>query len=160
MLLMTIGYEGLTSQQFFGILRVHRVETLIDVRELPISRKPGFSKKVLAQASADYNLHYVHMPALGCPRDIRHEYRAAGDWARYTRRFKVYLATQQVAIDLLLETVQRQQCCLMCFEADPDFCHRSFVAAKAAASAGYALKVEHIKDSKSVTVADLRLAVA
>lgn len=160
MKLMTIGYEGLSGQQFFAILRQHKVETLVDVRELPISRKPGFSKKALVQAAADYDIRYVHMLALGCPKEIRYDYRADGDWARYTLRFKAYLNSQQAAIDELLGSIRNERCCLMCFEADHNFCHRSFVAAKVVAAAGSALPVEHLSAQAPVKAAGLRLAVA
>lgn len=128
MQLLTIGYEGLTTGRFFDLLKVHEVGTLIDVRELPLSRKRGFSKSALAEAAARYGIGYVHAPALGCPRHIRHEYREDRDWARYTRRFKSHLATQEPAIAELANRVRREQCCLMCFEADPNFCHRLYVA--------------------------------
>ena len=86
--LMTIGYESLSRSEFFGILDRCRVTMLVDIRELPISRKPGFSKAALEAAVGELGLKYEHIVELGCPRDIRHEYRADDDCARYTRRFK------------------------------------------------------------------------
>lgn len=128
MLLYTIGYEGLTSESFFGALARHHIETVVDVRELPISRKPGFSKSTLARLAAERGLNYLHLPALGCPREIRHDYRADGDWTRYTQRFLKYLNTQDTAVRQLAVQALREQCALLCFEADPAYCHRSFVA--------------------------------
>ena len=46
--LMTIGYEGLTTRDFIDLLRRCRVSMIVDIRELPISRKPGFAKAALA----------------------------------------------------------------------------------------------------------------
>lgn len=126
--LATIGYEGLTAETFFALLTDHNIQTLIDVRELPISRKPGFSKSALRANTLSYDMTYVHMAALGCPRPIRTDYRTDKDWKRYTRRFLEYLDTQQAAIAQLVERAEHERCCLVCFEADYHFCHRSFVA--------------------------------
>jgi uncharacterized protein (DUF488 family) len=158
MSLMTVGYEGLDSQQFFAILGAHQVETLVDVRELPISRKAGFSKNALSQAAASHHIRYVHMLALGCPKDIRHDYRADGDWRRYTGRFNHYLDGQQAAIAELLKLVGQERCCLMCFEADPNFCHRSFVAARVVAARPN-LTVAHLNAPTEEATAPRRLAV-
>ena len=156
MKLMTMGYEGITNQNFFAVLSKNKVQTIVDVRELPISRKAGFSKASLALAALNYKMHYVHMPALGCPKEIRHDYRADDNWTRYTRRFMPYLNTQKAAISELVELVSRERCCLVCFEADPNFCHRSFVAEKAAAVGGLSLAVVHLTAPAPEKVARLR----
>lgn len=160
MRIMTLGYEGVTSQQFFAVLLKNKVQTLVDVRELPLSRKAGFSKASLAQTASDYNIKYVHVPALGCPKEIRHDYRADDNWARYTRRFTTYLNTQEAAVRELIELAKREQCCLVCFEADPNFCHRSFIAEKAASISGSSLAVVHLKAAAPEKVAHLRPALA
>lgn len=126
--LATIGYQGLTPKPFFELLMAHKIQTLIDVRELPISRKPGFSKSALRAGTLAHDMTYVHMAALGCPRPIRTAYRTDKDWQRYTRRFLAHLDTQQAAIAQLAQRVAHDRCCLLCFEADYDFCHRSLVA--------------------------------
>jgi uncharacterized protein (DUF488 family) len=48
--LFSIGYEGLNFDEFMSLLSKHGIETVVDIRELPLSRKPGFSKKALANA--------------------------------------------------------------------------------------------------------------
>jgi uncharacterized protein (DUF488 family) len=126
--LMTIGYEGLSPQEFFAILSRCNVETLIDVRELPLSRKKGFSKNALSQEAAQRGVGYKHVAALGCPKPIRHDYRENGDWEKYTDRFLKYLATQEPVLSEVAETIQRSRCCLLCFEEDYNFCHRKYVA--------------------------------
>lgn len=75
MKLMTIGYEKLTPKQFYEALRQAGVSLLIDVRENPISRKPGFSKNTLKHAALEAGIAYQHISVLGCPRDIRLRYR-------------------------------------------------------------------------------------
>ena len=151
--LMTIGYEGLSLDQFFRLLRHGEVQTLVDVRELPLSRKPGFSKSALSAAVTSHGLSYVHAAPLGCPRDVRHAYRADGDWARYTQRFAEHMDTQQEAVMELAERVQSERCCLLCFEADPNFCHRSFVADRVALAVGPTLIVTHLMSTSPAPTA-------
>jgi len=74
--LMTIGYESFSRAEFFGILDRCRVTMLVDIGELPISRKPGFAKAALEAALVKRGLKYRAVMELGCPRDVRHEYRA------------------------------------------------------------------------------------
>jgi uncharacterized protein (DUF488 family) len=142
--LMTIGYEGLSLAEFFGILERCRVTTLVDVRELPISRRPGFAKTALSAALVRRGIKYVHMPALGCPRDIRHRYRDDEDWSRYTKHFQNYLATQPEALVELSQVASSERCCLMCFEEDYNFCHRKFVAERVAPLIGASIRIFHL----------------
>jgi uncharacterized protein (DUF488 family) len=142
--LMTIGYEGLSPAEFFGILRRCKVSMVVDVRELPISRRSGFAKSALSAGLAEHGIKYIHAPALGCPRDVRHSYRDDGDWARYTRRFKAHLETQLPALEELSELMREERCCLLCFEEDYNFCHRSFVAERVASCVDAALRVFHL----------------
>jgi uncharacterized protein (DUF488 family) len=142
--LMTIGYESLSRSEFFGILERCRVTLLVDIRELPISRKPGFNKAALEGTLVKRGLKYQHVVELGCPRDIRHEYRADGDWARYAKRFKAYLDGQTEAIDKLAGWMREDRCCLLCYEDDFNFCHRSIVAEKIAALEHDDVKIHHL----------------
>lgn len=126
--LCTFGYEGLTIDAFMARLKESGVRTIIDVRELPLSRKRGFSKKAFAEALHRSGIAYAHMPALGCPKPIRDAYRTDGDWAAYTRRFLAYLREQEDAIAELAKIAGSTSACLVCYEADFNFCHRSMVA--------------------------------
>ena len=75
----TIGYEGLDLDGFLALLRKHGVETVVDIRELPLSRKPGFSKTVLGDTLNVSGKEYVHIPELGCPKPVRNTYRHDGE---------------------------------------------------------------------------------
>ncbi len=157
---MTIGYEALSTAEFLDILRRCKVSMVVDVRELPISRRAGFAKSALAAALAEYGIKYVHLPALGCPRDIRHTYREDDDWSRYTRRFKSYLETQGPALEQLSGLMQEERCCLLCFEDDYNFCHRSFVAERVAPLADTDVRVVHLTGPTAGRVVQHDLAVA
>jgi len=126
--LFTIGYEGLTLEAFIQLLQSSSIQTLVDVRELPLSRKRGFSKRALAEALASHGIIYLHMPALGCPKPIRDRYRADGNRSRYTHAFMKYLADQPQAVQELAVISHASTAALMCYEADFNRCHRTYVA--------------------------------
>ncbi len=126
--LMTIGYEGLKQEEFIRLLEIGEVQTVVDVRQLPLSRKRGFSKAALAKAVNERGMNYIHMRELGCPKNIRHDRRLDRDWESYTVRFKSYLETQLEFVLQLANLAMNERCCLLCFEADPNFCHRLYVA--------------------------------
>lgn len=126
--LHTIGYEGLDTPDFLSLLSKHDIETLVDIRELPLSRKSGFSKKALAASVKRRGIGYVHLPQLGSPKAIRNRYRDDRNWTRYQRDFLKYLATQDEAIAGLAAMAGNSCCALLCFEADHNLCHRSMVA--------------------------------
>lgn len=126
--IFTVGYEGLTPRQFFDLIASSKIAMLIDVRELPLSRKKGFSKTALIGLCKRRGISYRHMSELGCPRHIRHEYRQDGDWATYTTQFKTHLSGQGKALTELAKLAADGRVCLLCFERDFNFCHRTYVA--------------------------------
>ena len=142
--LMTIGYEGMTQKEFLGVLTRCRVTMLVDVRELAISRKPGFAKAALSAGLELSGVKYEHLVELGCPRDVRHAYREDGDWSRYTRKYKAYLDTQEAALLRLWNLMLDERCCLMCFEEDFNFCHRSFIAERMVQIAESPMRALHL----------------
>jgi uncharacterized protein (DUF488 family) len=145
MTLYTIGYEGMEVEHFLAAVHLHGIQTVVDVRELPLSRKPGFSKKALSAHLMHAGLQYSHLPALGCPRAIRHRYRADGDWARYETAFLAHLKVQGSALAALSSKVSESPSALLCFEADAQHCHRTMVAAAIAQL--QAMPIVHIKGS-------------
>ncbi len=160
MTVFTIGYEGMDIDAFMSLLAEHDIETVVDIRELPLSRKPGFSKKALASVLNLSGLEYVHMVALGCPKVVRDRYREDGNWKRYTDGFLKHLKLQQTAVVELSELAALSNCALLCYEADFNFCHRSMVANAVRDSSG--ADVEHITAmvAKTASPASLRLAFA
>jgi uncharacterized protein (DUF488 family) len=140
--IFTIGYEGMDLGDFTAALARHGVETVVDVRELPLSRKRGFSKQALRHELQLAGFGYVHMVALGCPRPVRNGYKQDRDWARYTEGFMAHLGLRGEAIGELSDLAKVTSCALLCFEADYNFCHRSLVAEAVKRRGG--LEVEHI----------------
>ena len=140
--LHTLGYEGLDIEAFVARVRAACVQTIVDVRELPLSRKKGFSKTPMREALAKADVAYLHAPALGCPKDIRDRYKADGDWAAYTQAFLAYIATQVATTRELVKLSKATTACLICFEADYTMCHRTYVARAARKHGG--LPVLHL----------------
>jgi uncharacterized protein (DUF488 family) len=126
--LATIGYERASVSAFLSTLKAARITLLLDVRELPLSRRKGFSKRALAQTLHDTGIVYQHERSLGAPRLLRHRLRKDGDFIRYFANFYEYLATQKPLLDHLSVTMTGRVA-LMCFERDPAECHRSVVVA-------------------------------
>jgi uncharacterized protein (DUF488 family) len=141
--LYTIGYEGSAQSDLLATLLYNDVETLLDIRQLPQSRKPGFSKTGLAHAVVSHGMQYAHLKALGTPRDIRYQRKIDHDQTAFREAYLEYLATQDEAMEALVARVQQERCCLMCFEADARICHRWFVAERAVELGG-SLMVVHL----------------
>ncbi|NWM00773.1 DUF488 domain-containing protein, partial [Klebsiella pneumoniae] len=67
MRVFTIGYEATTMDAFIAALRAAGVERVIDVRAVPLSRRPGFSKNILAASLKAAGIDYVLLKNLGTP---------------------------------------------------------------------------------------------
>jgi uncharacterized protein (DUF488 family) len=132
----TIGYEGATVATFQDALRDAGIDLLIDVRALASSRRPGFAKTRLAANAKEAGAEYLHLRALGTPAEGRAAARA-GRHAEMRRIFRTQLATPEAQEELALVADlvrQGRRICLLCFEADPEHCHRNIVAAALASS--------------------------
>jgi len=156
MALFTFGYEGYSIDGFIGRLKKAGVTVVIDVRELPLSRKKGFSKTAFGTALKGAGIVYSHLPVFGCPKTIRNQYKADGNWKRYEKAFNAYIETQSAAVADLAKFSKETKACLVCFEADFNFCHRSLVA-RAAADAGGAA-VTHLTATAAIADRSLQLA--
>lgn len=126
--LYTLGYEGFDIDAFVKRAKAAGVRTIVDVRELPLSRKKGFSKLSFREALSAVGIAYFHVPALGCPKPVRDRFKLDGDWTAYTKAFLAYIATQEATVRELVKVSKATAACLVCFEADYTMCHRTFVA--------------------------------
>ncbi len=135
--LLTIGYEGRTIKDVLAALEVARVGLLIDVRAMPRSRKPGFSKRQLAAGLDEKGIPYVHLQALGTPKAGRDAVRAGHPEIMRTI-FREHMTSDRALAELAQATAWagEQRVCLLCFERDPACCHRSIVAEMIAGETG------------------------
>jgi uncharacterized protein (DUF488 family) len=128
--LFTIGYEKTTPQAFFAALQEAGVELVVDTRAVAASRRPGFSKRQLAAGLDEHGIGYLHLQKLGTPAEGRQAARA-GDFATLWRIYAEHVRTPdaQEALDELLALLRSgKRICLLCYERDPEQCHRSRIA--------------------------------
>ncbi len=124
----TIGYESVTMAEFVAALQAAGVRRVIDVRALPLSRRPGFSKSPLAAELTTHGIDYVHLKALGTPkrgRDAAKKGDVATLRAVYDEQLELPEAQAQAAIMLALAA--EMPSALLCFEREPRHCHRTLL---------------------------------
>ena len=124
----TAGYEGKTIEQFLGLLTENHIHCVIDVREIPLSRKKGFSKKSLAVELAECGIEYVHISGLGSPKTIRDELHKSKDYDTFFNDYRFYIGNHFEYVQEAYEYTVEEKTCLLCFEKDYRECHRSIVA--------------------------------
>lgn len=127
--LFTIGYEGRELEEMIAILAANRVACVIDVRELPLSRRRGFSKTPLGIALRSAGIDYVHMRSAGNP------YRREKDTISRDKLLAKYGRHIEKADGVVAEvaaTARGRRAALLCYEAAPEECHRSLLAPRVA----------------------------
>lgn len=139
--LFTIGYEGANLDDFIETLKLVEVDMLLDVRELPASRRKGFSKNALREALEAVGISYRHERLLGSPKAMRHELRETWDYDKFFSAFDRHLEQQTDLIKQLAEEFAGH-IALLCFEKNHRECHRTPVAEKIAEFTG--IKPRHI----------------
>jgi uncharacterized protein (DUF488 family) len=125
MRIFTIGYQGATQAELVAALVAAGVARLIDVRAVPLSRRPGFSKNVLAAGLREAGIEYVHLKALGTPPEGREAARR-GNHALLERVYAAQLDLPEAIVQgqQMIELAAEKPSALLCFERDPAGCHR------------------------------------
>ena len=131
----TIGYEGTDIDRFIETLKRVDIDILVDVRAVAISRKRGFSKSALKGRLEGEGLLYEHAVELGDPKSGREAARQ-GRFKEFREIYAFHLASPSArsAIINIAAVAESRRVCLMCFERDPIYCHRSMVARELANS--------------------------
>lgn len=142
--LFTIGYEGAPWSVFIAALKRAGVSLLVDVRDHPWSRRPEFCRKALQNGLAGEGVGYVHLKALGNPKEGRDAARD-GDTATYHAVMAAQLGSTvgRDALAYVAGEAATTGVALMCMEKDPACCHRTLVAA--ALGSHHGLGVEHLR---------------
>lgn len=124
----SVGYERYRSvEDFARLLAGAGVERLVDVRELPISRRRGFAKSALAAALAEESIEYLHLRCMGNPKEFRDLYKS-GKVAEGRAGYEHLLAHERTEeLRELAVTIQEKRSALMCVEAEEDVCHRQVI---------------------------------
>jgi len=125
----TIGYEGKSITQFIERLKKIGIEQLVDVREIPLSRKNGFAKNALKKALDDNGIIYKHLPELGSPSEIRHKLHEDWNYDEFFKEYTAYIQNEepQKALVKLAEFAHMRKTVIMCFEYSVEKCHRRII---------------------------------
>jgi len=128
MKIFTIGYEKATQAEVIAALEAAGVKRVIDVRAVPLSRRPGFSKNILAAGLAEHGIDYVLLKALGTPPEGREAARK-GKQEVLERVYAGQLEQPEAMVQAaqMLEMAAEKPSALLCFERDPSGCHRTLL---------------------------------
>lgn len=128
----TIGYEGRKLDEFIELLKKNNIKGLVDVREIPLSRKNGFSKSVLSKAIEDSGIVYRHYQELGSPKELRHKLWEEKDYQEFFKAYSEWLFSPSAKTHLedLEGLAHIRTTAIMCFEKDVEKCHRSIIKKK------------------------------
>jgi uncharacterized protein (DUF488 family) len=128
MRIFTIGYEGATQDEVIAALKAAGVELLADVRAVPLSRRPGFSKNILAAGLREAGIDYVGLKALGTPAAGREAARKGRhEVLRQIYSGQLELPEAMVQAEQLREMAGERPTALLCFEREASGCHRALL---------------------------------
>lgn len=140
MRLYTIGYGGANVDQLIATLQAKQIGTLVDVRTMPRTRIPGFSKAQLRVSLLAQQIVYRHVPELGAAN-----WRDTSPVARND-----LLNNESAGLRLLAALVTQQPVAIMCAEKDHRACHRSYIADRLLVELpGLAVQHLHIMPARS-----------
>lgn len=143
--LYTIGYEGISLEEYFNKLIKYDIKALCDVRKNPISMKYGFSKSQLSKVCENLEIKYTHIPNLGIDSNFRKDkyknnYKAMFDL--YKSEILPNMAKEQDTIIALMK--QYNRVAITCFEANLNCCHRLHLAEALAKRRDWSYNIYHI----------------
>ncbi len=139
----TIGYEGILLEEYLNKLIRNRVMVLCDVRRNPVSRKFGFSGKMLSQLLPKIGIKYVHFPELGIESEKRQNLNSREAYDDLFYEYRQDLPRRIDALALLKQQINvEKRVALTCFEKDPHLCHRHCITDLLKSEFGY--RIEHL----------------
>lgn len=144
----TIGYERASLDDVLRTLKARGMGVVLDVRDLPLSRRAGFSKRPFSAGLEEVGIGYVHLKGLGTPKEGRvaaHQ----GDMDRFWSIVEDKMRTPEAEHDLQRAAgiARERPACLLCFEASPHVCHRLRVAE--ALHDRFGFTVEHLSATEA-----------
>lgn len=119
-----IGYQQSSLDWLCARLRRHGVATVVDIRELPWSRKRGFSKTALSRALEQIGISYIHMKEAGNPKENRRQARTAQECLAL---YRSHLEENDSFLNELYDIIRTHKTALLCYEAELTECHRSVI---------------------------------
>jgi len=144
--LFTIGYEGLSLEDYLNKLLQNNVKVLCDVRKNAFSMKYGFSKKQLRNACDGVGIEYLHFPAVGITSDKRQNLATQADYDRLFSQYRkeTLAKTQDIQKEIVGILTSKKRIALTCFEANSCQCHRKSLAEAIGHLADFTCQLQHI----------------
>ncbi len=121
---ITVGYEGLSIDEFLLRLIQEKVQILADVRKNPWSMKFGYKKYTLNSFCQNIGIEYISYPSLGISKVHRKNLKSKKDYDFLFNRFRRELGQKENDLRALKQMAEEKRIALMCFEEDPAYCHR------------------------------------
>ncbi|NLX71958.1 MAG: DUF488 domain-containing protein [Bacteroidales bacterium] len=145
-ILFTIGYEGISLEEYLNKLIINDIKVLCDVRKNSVSMKYGFSKSQLEKACNGVGVKYVHIPELGIESDKRQILNTQSDYDNLFMSYRNEILPQTINIqkDLLGLLIENERIALTCFEANICQCHRKHLADAITKLPGFDYELKHI----------------
>jgi len=130
--LYTIGHSTRTSQELIAVLQAHTIQTLVDIRSFPVSRRlPHFNRESLEKTLPEAAIRYVWMKELGGRRKkIRDDSPHSALRSPSVRNYADYMLTEEfrIAIAGLVAVAEQSPTTYMCAERVYFRCHRMMVS--------------------------------
>ena len=145
-ILFTIGYEGISLEQYINKLIINDVKVLCDVRKNALSMKYGFSKKQLKTACEGVGIEYTHIPEVGIESDKRQALNTQADYNKLFKKYKSGTLSNEVEKqkEILTLLQSKKRIALTCFEANIHQCHRKHLAESISIMEGFSYEIKHI----------------
>jgi len=144
--LYTIGYEGISLEEYLQKLLKNDIKVLLDVRNFPRSMKYGFSKNQLKNACEGLDIEYIHLPNLGIVSDKRKDLNSQKDYDLLFEDYKKTVLTENEKDQLyILDLIKKHdRVALTCFEKNTKQCHRTHLAKSIAKLHDWDYSIKHI----------------
>lgn len=128
--LYTIGYEGLSLEEYLNKLISADVKVLCDVRKNSFSMKYGFSKSQLQKACEGVGILFIHIPEVGIVSSKRKELNTQQDYDQLFEEYRQTVLPDSIPQQKqILELIRKHhRVAITCFEADLCQCHRRDLA--------------------------------
>lgn len=145
-ILFTIGYEGISLEEYLNRLIQNDVKILVDVRNNPLSMKYGFSKSLLKRYCESLGIQYMHFPEVGIRSEQRQELNSQSDYDELFANYQKSNLTKTVATqnEILNLLKLHKRIALTCFEANICQCHRKYLAEAIESLPTFEYEVKHI----------------
>ena len=124
--LFTIGYEGISAEEYLNRLIMNNINLLVDVRKNSKSMKFGFSKNQLKDMCERLGITFLHIPELGIESNKRKDLVTEQDYEKlFDEYHKETLPARGDSLKNLADLVnQYERVAITCFEKHHSCCHR------------------------------------